>query len=113
VATTRRFVKEHPRAVEAIVKTIVEGNAFILNPADRTSVIDILAKPLRIPQKEADKAYEDLLPKVERKPYPNMDAVKATIQIMGLSNPKIAQLKPGELVDVSILQRLEQSGLMR
>ena len=113
VATTRRFVKEHPRAVEAIVKTIVEGNAFMLNPANRTSVIDILAKRLRIPLKEADKAYEDLLPKVESKPYPNMDAVKATIQIMGLSNPKIAQLKPEELVDVSILQRLEQSGLIR
>jgi hypothetical protein len=42
-----------------------------------------------------------------------MDAVKATIQIMGLRNPKIAQLKPEDLVDVSILQKLEQSGFMR
>jgi hypothetical protein len=41
-----------------------------------------------------------------------MDAVKATIQVMGLANPKIAQLKPEELVDVSILQRLEQSGFV-
>jgi ABC-type nitrate/sulfonate/bicarbonate transport system substrate-binding protein len=113
VATTRRFLKEHPRTVEAIVKTIVEGNAFMLNPANRTTVTEILAKNLRIPRKEAEKAYEDLLPKVERKPYPNMDAVKATLQIMGLRNPKIAQLKPEDLVDVSILQRLERSGFMR
>ena len=85
----------------------------MLNPANRTTVTGILAKNLRISQKEAEKAYEDLLPKVERRPYVNMDAVKATIQVMGLRNPKIAQLKPDDLVDVSILQRLEQSGFVR
>ena len=113
LATTRRYLKEQPRMVEAIVKTIVEGNAYILNPANRTRVTEILAKNLRLPQKEAEKAYDDLLPKVERKPYPSMEAVKATVQIMGLRNPKIAQLKPEDLVDVSILQKLEQSGFMR
>ncbi len=112
VATSRRFVKEHPRTVEAIVKSIVEGNAFILDPVNRRAVTEILGKHLRISQKEAESAYEDLLPKVERKPYPNMDAVKATIQVMGLKNPKIAQLKAEDLVDVSILQRLEQSGFV-
>ena len=113
VATTKRFVKEHPRTVEAVVKTIVEGNAYMLNPANRMTITGILAKHLRILQKEADKAYEDLLPKVERKPYPNMDAVKATIQVMGLGNPKIAQLKAEDLVDVSILERLVQSGFVK
>jgi ABC-type nitrate/sulfonate/bicarbonate transport system substrate-binding protein len=113
VATTKRFIREHPRMVEAVVKTIVEGNAYMLNPANRMTVTGILAKHLRISQKEADKAYEDLLPKVERKPYPNMDAVKATIQVMGLANPKIAQLKAEDLVDVSILERLVQSGFVK
>lgn len=113
VATTRRYLKEQPRLFEAIVKTTVEGNAFILNPANRATITAILAKNLRLHSKDADKAYEDLLPKVERKPYPNMEAVKATIEIMGLRNPNIAQLKPEDLVDVSILQRLEQSGFTR
>ncbi|HEY7217904.1 MAG TPA: ABC transporter substrate-binding protein [Candidatus Binatia bacterium] len=113
VATTKRFIKEHPRTVEAVVKTIVEGNAYMLNPANRMTVTGILAKHLRISPKEADKAYADLLPKVERKPYPNMDAVKATIQVMGLANPKITQLKADDLVDVSILERLVQSGFVK
>jgi ABC-type nitrate/sulfonate/bicarbonate transport system substrate-binding protein len=113
VATTKRFIKEHPRVVEAVVKSIIEGNAYMLNPANRPTVTATLAKHLRISQKEADKAYEDLLPKVERKPYLNMDAVKATIQVMGLTNPKIAQLKAEDLVDVSILDRLVQSGFVQ
>ena len=85
----------------------------MLNPANRMTVTGILAKNLRLSQKEAEKAYEDLLPTVERKPHPNMDAVKATIQVMGLRNPKIALLKPEDLVDISILQRLEQTGFVR
>lgn len=113
LVSTRRYLKEHPRTAEAVVKSIVEGNAHMLNPANRAKVTEILGKYLRLGEKEAEKAYEDLLPKVERKPYPSMDAVKATIQVMGLRNPKIAQLKPEDLVDVSILQKLEQTGFVR
>ena len=113
LVSTRRYLKEYPRTAEAVVKSIVEGNAYMLNPANRAKVTEILGKYLRLREKEAEKAYEDLLPKVERKPYPSMDAVKATIQVMGLRNPKIAQLKPEELVDVSILQKLEQTGFVR
>ena len=113
LVSTLRYLKEHPRTAEAVVKSIVEGNAYMLNPANRAKVTEILGKYLRLREKEAEKAYEDLLPKVERKPYPSMDAVKATIQVMGLRNPKIAQLKPEELVDVSILQKLEQTGFVR
>jgi ABC-type nitrate/sulfonate/bicarbonate transport system substrate-binding protein len=52
-ATTSLFIKEHPQTVEAIVKTIVEGNAYILNPANRMTVMGIFAKHLRTSQKEA------------------------------------------------------------
>ncbi len=113
VITTRRFLKENPHTAEAVVKSLVEGNSAILNPANRARVTEILAQHLRLPAKEAARAYEELLPTVERRPYPSMEAVKATIEVMGLRNPKIAQLKPEDLVDVSILRKLEQSGSMR
>src|ERR1043166_3552593 len=113
LVSTRRYVKENPRAAEAVVRSLVEGNAFMLNPANKARVMSILAKNLRLDPKDSDKTYDDLIAKVERRPYPNMDAVKATIQVMGSRNPKIAQLKPEDLVDVSILQRLEKNGFIR
>jgi NitT/TauT family transport system substrate-binding protein len=113
LVSTRKYLKERPRTAEAVVRSIVEGNAFMLNPANKPKVAGILAKHLRLEAKESEKTYEDLIPKVERKPYPSMEAVKATIQVMGLRNPKIAQLKPEDLIDVSILQKLEQSGFTR
>jgi ABC-type nitrate/sulfonate/bicarbonate transport system substrate-binding protein len=113
LVSTRKYLKEQPHTAEAVVRSIVEGNAFMLNPANKPKVMGVLAKHLRLEAKEAEKTYEDLIPKVERKPYPSMEAVKATIQVMGLKNPKIAALKPDDLVDVSILQKLEQSGFVR
>ena len=113
LVTTRRYVKENPRAAEAVVRSLVEGNAFMLNPVNKARVMGILAKNLRLDPKDAEKTYADLIAKVERRPYPNMDAVKATIEVMGSRNPKIAQLKPDDLVDLSILQRLENSGFMK
>lgn len=110
--STRRYVSQNPRVVEAVVKAIVEGNAYILNPANRARVTEILAKHLRLNARDAERAYEDLLPKVERRPYPSMEAVRAIIQVMGLRNPRIAQLKAEELVDVSILHHLDQSGFI-
>src|SRR5262249_21073955 len=83
LVSTRKYVKENPRAAEAVVRSVVEGNAFMLNPANKARVVSILAKNLRLEPKDSDKTYDDLIAKVERRPYPNMDAVKATIQVMG------------------------------
>lgn len=113
LVTTRSFLKERARTAEAVVKAIVEGNAFILNPGNRATVTNIVARYLRLSGDDAKHAYDDLIPKVERKPYPNLDAVKATIQIMGTRNPKIAQLKTEDIVDTAILHRLDQSGFIR
>jgi NitT/TauT family transport system substrate-binding protein len=113
LVTTRGFLKERAKTAEAVVKAIVEGNAFILNPANRVTVTNIIARYLRLSPDDARQAYDDLIPKVERRPYPNLDAIKATIQIMGARNPKIAQMKTEDIVDTSILRRLDQSGFIR
>src|SRR5688572_8903605 len=113
LVSTRTFLKEKPRTAEAVVRSIAEGNAFMLSPTNRAKVTEILAKHLRLSGEEASRAYEDILPKIEARPYPNMDAVKATIEIMGSRNPKIARLKPQDVLDTSILERLERSGSIR
>ncbi len=112
VVTTRTYMKAEPKIVEAVVKSILEGNAYILNPANRKAVTEILQRNLRLDPERAEAAYRDLLPKVEKKPYVSLAAVAATLQILGERNPKIAVLKPEQLVDVSLLSRLDQQGFI-
>ena len=48
----------------------------MLNPANRPTVTAILGKNLRMTAKDADKAYDERIPKIERSPYPNMEAIR-------------------------------------
>jgi NitT/TauT family transport system substrate-binding protein len=112
LVTTRRYAKEQSRVVEGVIKAILEGNAFILNPANRKTVIEILSRQLRLDSDKAETAYKDLLPKVERKPYPPQEAIVSTIQVLAESNPKLSQLKPDDLVDLTVLKQLDQEGFV-
>ncbi len=112
LVSTRRYLAEQPKVVESVVRSILAGNAYILDPANRRPVTEVLARNLRLDVAKAEAAYRDLLPKVERKPYPSMEAIAGTIQVMGEKDPKIAQLRAEQLVDVSILKRLDQDGFI-
>jgi len=112
MVTTRTYLAKHPGVVEAVVRGVVEGNAYILNPANRRRVTKILATKMRLDEHRADDAYRELLPKVERKPYLPTDAVAASIQVLGARNPRVAALRPEQLVDLSILRRLDREGFI-
>jgi len=112
LVTTRKYLKDQPKIVESVVKAILEGNAYILNPTNRKMVTEILERNLRLEPDKAEAAYRDLLPKVERKPYANMDAIAAMLKVLSETNPKIGQVKPEQLVDVSILGKLDREGFI-
>ena len=110
LVTTRRYIKEAQHNVAAIVKATLEGIAFIHDPKNRAKVIDVLAKNMRLLPEDAEIAYRDyLLPMVQLRPYPDMKALQSTIDILSVTTPKVASLKPEDIVDVSFLSRLETS----
>ena len=45
-----------------------------------------------------------------RKPYPDMAAVKATIDVMSIREPAVKKLKAEELFTLTYLRQLDQSG---
>jgi len=52
-------------------------------------------------------------PLFERKIYPTVEGVRNTIRLLGMSNEKIRNLRPEEIIDDRIVRRLEQKGLFR
>jgi hypothetical protein len=91
---------------------VVEGNAYILNPANQGTVTRILARKMRGDDQHAETAYRDLLTKVERKPYVSIETLAATLRILAERNPKLAALRPEQVVDLGILRRLDQEGFI-
>jgi len=90
---------------------LLDGVAFIRIPENKPQVVESLAKGLRLKRiDDAEEGYQSMLSIYERKMYPSVDGVRNVIRLLGAGNEKIRRLKAEELVDDSVVKRLEKEG---
>ena len=109
--TRRSAMTSSSMTIENVIKGLLDGVAFVRNPENRSQVIKSLAKGLRLKRiEDADEGYQNMLSIYERKIYPSVDGVRNVIRLLGAGNEKIRRLKAEELVDDSVVKRLEKDG---
>jgi len=96
-----------------VLRSLVEGHAYVLNPANKSGSMEILSKRLGIKdQSAAADGYVDYVNGVVRKPYVGLDGLKNIQRFMKLRSPKIADLNLEKLIDESLLREMEKSGFL-
>ena len=109
--TRRSAMTSSSTTVENVIKGLLDGVAFVRNPENKAQVIKSLARGLRLKRiEDADEGYQNMLGIYERKIYPSVDGVRNVIRLLGAGNEKIRRLKAEELVDDSVVKRLEKDG---
>ena len=58
----------------------------------------------------ADDTLQDLLRRMNKKPYPSAEGVRNVQRFMLARNTKVGQVKVQDLIDDSILRELDKSG---
>lgn len=116
LVVSRSLIKNNPLLVETVAKATIEGVAFIHKPANKEIVVKSLGRNLRLSRPDQmEKAYQGLVAALPRKPCPSMAGMNAVIKLMvqhGI-NPKAAQLKADEQLDLSFCKRFEDSGFFK
>ena len=114
VITTVKNMQTKRDMLERVVRAILQAHAFILTPANRERVVDLLTTQLALKsQQDAAAAYDDLVKfYVFKKPYPTRDGFANVISEVAKSLPKAAGLKYEDLVDKSIIEKLDKSGFI-
>jgi len=116
MVASRSYIKANPQIVENLARAVVEGVAFILKPANKEIVVRSLARNLRLDKPDRlEKAYVQLIGELPKKPCPSMEGVASVLKLMvqhGL-NAKAAQLKPEDIVDMSLCKKFEDSGFFK
>ena len=116
LVVSRSLIKSNPLLIEAVAKATIEGVAFIHKPANKEIVVKSLGRNLRLSRPDQmEKAYQGLVAALPRKPCPSMAGMNAVIKLMvqhGI-NPKAAQLKAEEQLDLSFCKRFEDSGFFK
>jgi len=107
------FLTSHAPIVRNAVRAMVEGHGFVLNPANKASVIEIMSKKLGVTDPvAANDGYDDYVRRTDRRAFVIVDGLKNIQRFMKLRNPKIGDINLDRLVDESILRELEKSGFL-
>jgi ABC-type nitrate/sulfonate/bicarbonate transport system substrate-binding protein len=112
VVTREKTVKERRPFVLKVVRAFTEALHFIKTNKEETKAL--IGKNLKTSDPEglerAYRAYNAAFPEV---PYPNPEGVKTLLDDIALRTPKAATADPKSFVDMSVVQELESSGLIK
>jgi len=111
IMARKSFVTSSPAVLENVLRALLDSLAFIRNPENKPSVLRSLAKGLRLQRVEdAEEGYQSVLGIYERKISPSVDGVRNVIRLLSAGNEKIRRLKAEDLVDDSVVRKLEKEG---
>lgn len=113
VITSDNYLHAHGETVENVVKSLLEAQAFITNPANRSIVIQTMMRQMKLNDAAAlEEGYQDLLVGFEKKPYGSVQALRNIQRIMASLNAKVNLVKLDEIVDNRIIRKLDESGFI-
>jgi ABC-type nitrate/sulfonate/bicarbonate transport system substrate-binding protein len=96
-----------------LTKALAESSAFVLEPGNKSEVMRILQKNLRLGKtEEAEASYKVLRLMTTLDLAPNPAAYKVVQRIVGRINPKINQIDLDQIIDSSFVRNLEKSGFL-
>jgi NitT/TauT family transport system substrate-binding protein len=106
------FIQSNPRIVESVLKAVLEGLIWGISPLNKSKVINLISKRLRITTQEAQEGYKDMLLGLEHRPFPSVEGLKNIQRLMKPRNPRMAELKVEELIDDTFMRKLDESGFL-
>jgi len=110
VVTTPMLVTKKSDVFTRYMKGYLDGVRFFLNNRERSS--QYIGDLLRTKDRDMiDLAYKtNPQHQMGRRPYPDMAAVSATLDVMGGRDPLVKKLKAEDLFNLSFLRKLDESG---
>ncbi|MBI2181648.1 MAG: ABC transporter substrate-binding protein [Deltaproteobacteria bacterium] len=112
IAVDRGYIQRHGDVLENALKALAEGIAFALSTERKGPTIELMMKHLKVRSDAAEESYKELPRTLERKPYVSIEGMQNIQRLMKLHNTRVAKIDVRELVDNSILQKLDQSGFL-
>ena len=106
-------IEKRPEIVENFLKAMLEGLAFSLSPENKTTVIRTIMKRLKITDPSAAELdYLDIINIMDRKPFPSVEGLRNVHRLYRSHDPRVANVKPDDVIDIRILNKLEKVGFI-
>jgi ABC-type nitrate/sulfonate/bicarbonate transport system substrate-binding protein len=112
IVTTPALIAKRSDTMMRYMRGYLDGVRLFLNDKERS--MQYLGDLLRTKDRDMIELSYKNHPQhaMGRKPYPDMAAVRATINVMSVREPAVKKLKPEELFTLNYLRQLDQSGFI-
>jgi len=115
LVTTKEYLQANPQIVENFLKAIVE--AIYMMKQDQAGTVEVFSKYLllELPENEAalNETYQVLVQEVlPEMPYPSLEGIQILLTELETENPQAQNFKPVDVVDTTILDKLENDGFI-
>jgi len=115
VLVEKPYLQQNMDTLQDVLKALIEGMVFITAPRNKPAVLETITKQFKLSDTAAaEGAYQDAFTLVRleeyRKPYVSMDGLKILQRLMKSQNPRIGDIKVENLVDSSVLKKIDGSG---
>ncbi len=108
---TRRTIRENPDLVQRTVRAMAEAVHYYKNNKD--SVVKIMQKYSRGPNRTFfEEVYDSSSPLLVEDTYPTLEGLKNTLEIQASIDPKAANAKAEDFVDLRFVDELKKSGFI-
>ena len=108
-----RLIKSDGDFVERVLRGVLAGNSFSLDPKNKQRVKQIIAKYLRLDSVDkAEEHYQSALKVLAPKPYVDVAGIVAMIEFIAEADPLVAKVKPENVINHTILKKLDDSGFV-
>lgn len=109
IGMKKDFYNKNPELAEILVAALIEADAFIINNKEET--IKVISKWTGIDDpKLAEKTYDANVDTIPKKPY--VSDKSAQFFLDNSDNEQVRKMKPSDLVDMSIVKKLDESGFI-
>ena len=111
----KAYLQQNPDSLPDAIKAIIEGTVVTAHPKYKPAVMETIMRQFKLTDPAAaEAAYQDVVALLRaednRKPYVPIDGLRTLQRIMKTQNPKIGDVKVDNLVDSSIIKKLDDSG---
>jgi NitT/TauT family transport system substrate-binding protein len=114
MVTTRKLLRSDPLMLERVGRATADAIKFIVAPANKKTVLQTMSKNLKLAKPDRlEASYNDLVEELPRSICPTVGGVRSVMKFMaelGL-NPKAAELKTDDVVDLALCKGLGGDGL--
>ena len=115
VLVERPYLQQNPDTLQSVMMALIEGMLYTGHPRNKPAVLETLTKQFRMSDSAAaEGAYQDVATLVRleegRKPYVSLEGLRILQRLLAPQNPKIGSIKVENLIDSTIVKKIEDSG---